>query len=142
MEEDKKDPSLPLYMEWLEALPNDEVDRVKLKVPPVMMQRVGRNTVWINMKMTCEVIKRSEDVVKEYITSELMCRTSVNKNHQLILKKGRFTPHQLQKLLSKFIKTRVICTQCKGHSTTMEKDPVLRMWFVCCPCGMKTPINK
>lgn len=131
------------YLEWLNAIPtfNDRKvlqDRLKVPVPNVV--RVNRSSLWTNMQPTAQQLNRTTDHLVQFVTIELSCKTSVTGEEHLNMG-GKFNSKNLQTVLTKYIKDYVQCPQCLGGATRMEKDAVLRTWFVICDCGGRRSVK-
>eukprot|EP01110_Echinostelium_bisporum_P007110 TRINITY_DN2740_c0_g1_i1.p1 TRINITY_DN2740_c0_g1~~TRINITY_DN2740_c0_g1_i1.p1 ORF type:complete len:285 (+),score=107.43 TRINITY_DN2740_c0_g1_i1:2-856(+) len=106
--------------------------RIFLKVPQVCREGT-KKTVWINFKEICNIMKRKDDHVLNYVFAELGTNGAVDGSHRLIIK-GRFQPKQIENVLRHYISEYVACRTCKSPNTVIKKEN--RLYFLCCEaCG-------
>lgn len=131
------------YLQWLNSIDEYNGQKVlqdKLKVPVPVVVRVNRSSMWTNMQLTAEQLNRTTDHMVNFVTVELSCKTSVTGDSQLCMG-GKFNSKNIQNVLTKYIRDYVQCPQCLGGLTRLEKDAVLRTWFVVCDCGGKKSVK-
>jgi len=130
-----------------EKNPDMSVKKRKV-IPPPILEKVGTNkTMWVNFISIVQILKREPEHVQTYISSEILCESSIDANHRMIIKgKGKISSKNLETTLKKYIEEYVLCSICKGHETFLFKDPITRLSFkkcdVCKSSKSIAPLNK
>jgi translation initiation factor 2 subunit 2 len=104
----------------------------KMKIiPPPILHGMGKKTMWANFSTIAGILKRTVDHIQSYINYEMSTESSIDGNMRLIIK-GKFNSKNLETVLKKYIITYVSCQMCKGHETSLIKDPITRVCFIKC----------
>jgi len=106
------------------------VKKFALKPPSIV--RVGSKKVgWVNFGEICDMMKRAQDHVIQFVLAEFGTEGSMTPEGQLILK-GRYQPKHCESLLRKYIREFVTCEMCKSANTKLERDSSTRLHMVVC----------
>jgi len=107
------------------------VSRKRHIIPPPILQRAGKKTMWTNFSTIVSVLKRPIDHIQSYISYEMSTECSVDGNSRLLIK-GKFNSKNMETVLKKYIIEYVSCYLCKSHDTSIIKDPLTRVCFIKC----------
>jgi translation initiation factor 2 subunit 2 len=107
------------------------VSRKRQIIPPPILQRAGKKTMWTNFSTIVSVLKRPIDHIQSYISYEMSTECSVDGNSRLLIK-GKFNSKNMETVLKKYIIEYVSCYLCKSHDTSIIKDPLTRGCFIKC----------
>lgn len=105
---------------------------MKAKLKPLDVQREGtKKTVVTNFDTLCKEINRDKNHVLSFFMSELCADGSIDGNNRMIIK-GRYSPGAISSIARKYIQQYVICGECKGIDTFIDRDKSTRLFFLCC----------
>ena len=108
----------------------DESGIVRIK-PPKTEQVGSKKTAWLNFRVTCATLNRSEEHVNLFVSSELGILTSVTEGGALLLR-GIFPGQKLEGLIRKYMENYVKCPMCRASKTMLRKDPDSRLMMLDC----------
>jgi len=104
----------------------------KYTLKPPQVVRVGSKKVgWVNFQEICDMMKRPQEHVTQFVLAEFGTEGSTTPDGQLILK-GKYQPKHCESLLRKYIKEFVTCEMCKSANTKLERDSSTRLHMVSC----------
>lgn len=114
----------------------------RLKIPPLSLCRYKTTrTCWSSFAVTCRAMNRPPDHVKKFVDNQLAIKSSVNGAGHLIMP-TRMETRPMTHLLSKYVKTYVMCLRCGSHNTTFCKDKARRLMFtVCQSCHAESSVE-
>lgn len=114
---------------------------VKLKIPPPVVSREAKKTIFSNVKEISLKLQRDPEHVIQYLFAELGTSGSIDGKEQLIIK-GKFLQKQLEYLLKKYILEYVTCQTCKSINTKLVRENANRLYFlVCNSCGSSRSVS-
>ena len=121
---------------------SDETTKTKLVLhQPVVQKLNNKKSLWTNFAIICSSLNRSKDHVMNYVLTECCVEGSIDANEQFLLR-GKFDHKQIESILRKYIVEYVKCNECSQLKTEINKDPVLRLQFICClNCGSKRSVQ-
>jgi translation initiation factor 2 subunit 2 len=102
----------------------------------------NRKTYITNFKLFCEKLNRSQDLVNKYLVKELNCQTSFNNSelNESLKIDNIIRQNVIHSILTSFIKTYIICINCKSGNTQINK--INRLYYlVCSDCNSSSSIN-
>ena len=105
--------------------------RKKQIIPAPILLKAGKKTIWTNFSNTVSVLHRCMDHIQSYISYEMTTECSIDGNYRLLMK-GKFSSKNLEPVLKKYIIEYVSCHMCRGHETSIIKDPLTRLSFLNC----------
>lgn len=120
--------------------------RVSLKLP--IVETKGKITLFVNYKEFCKSISYEgndgddadygtklshEDLLTTFIMDELSTTCNVLDDGSAKIK-GRFKQRNIEIILQKYVKNRVLCAQCKSKKTVVYKKNRLNV-HKCLECG-------
>ena len=129
-----------VYENLYENNPTNKENKLKMVMPIVVNK--NRKTFIQNFKLICDRISRDKYEVKKFIDDELRCeiKSSLNDNDVMIIN-GFFRTNNIKKVLTNYIKTFVLCRECKSKNTELVKED--RILFIKCnTCKSQKSINQ
>jgi len=119
------------------ALPETLKEESRFEIPVIESAIQGRVTVLHNFSEVAKTLNRSPEMLGKYFLSEM--GTSGELTAQRLVLKGQFRPSQLQDKLESFVKSFVLCPECKRPDTLIIHEK--RMSFLKCQaCGARHSI--
>jgi len=118
------------FLELREKHPSLASRKIQV-IPPPILQRVGKKTMWTNFSIIVSVLKRTIEHIQSYISYEMSTECSVDGNSRLLIK-GKFDSKNIETVLKNYIIEYVSCYLCKGLDTSIIKDPLTRVCFIKC----------
>ena len=110
-------------------------NKKKPSFPPLNIISKDRKTFFINFSDICKSINRTQEFVKKYLETETNISTSILGDGGLKFDVN-IKPQQIKNIITNFIKTLIICVDCKSCITILEKDT--RITFLYCKnCNSK-----
>ena len=105
-----------------------DTKKIAIPIPKIVIEGGGRKKYnWVNIVETLDAIDRKVQDLSKYIRNELGKRTSATylEDRQALVLEGKiFDPRKVvnnvQALLQKYLKMRVMCLQCKSLHTTLN----------------------
>jgi translation initiation factor 2 subunit 2 len=108
----------------------DDSSYVRIK-PPKTEQVGGKKTAWLNFRLTCATLNRSEEHVNLFVSSELGVLTSITDGGALLIR-GIFPGQKLEGLIRKYMENYVKCVMCRATKTVLRKDTISRLMMMDC----------
>ena len=105
-----------------------DAKKIAIPIPKIVIEGGGRKKYnWVNIAETLNAIDRKVQDLSKYIRNELGKGTSATylEDRQTLVLEGKiFDPRKVvnnvQALLQKYLKTRVMCLQCKSLHTALR----------------------
>jgi translation initiation factor 2 subunit 2 len=117
------------------------VVRKKQVIPPPILHKTGKKTMWSNFLIVVSILKRSVEHIQSFINYEMSTESSIDGNSRLLIK-GKFNSKNLEKVLTNYIIQYVSCYMCKSTDTVLVKDSITRLSFVNCDtCKSSRSVN-
>ncbi|GMM34478.1 translation initiation factor eIF2 subunit beta [Saccharomycopsis crataegensis] len=114
---------------------------VRLKIPPPIVAREPKKTIFSNVKDISQKLQRDPEHVIQYLFAELGTSGSIDGKEQLIIK-GKFMQKQLEYVLKKYILEYVTCQTCRSINTKLVRENANRLYFmVCNSCGSTRSVS-
>lgn len=114
---------------------------VKWKIPPPVVTREPKKSIFANVKEISKKLNRDPEHVIQYLFAELGTSGSVDGKSQLIIK-GKFFQKQIEYVLKKYIIEYVTCQTCKSINTKLVRENANRLYFlVCNSCGSSRSVS-
>jgi translation initiation factor 2 beta subunit (eIF-2beta)/eIF-5 len=105
--------------------------KTKFKMDAPVCSRTRTKSTWHNFNEVAEKLKRKDQHVLDFITSELGCDGNIGSLGEMVLT-GAFAAKQFINLTTKYIKQYVECEQCHSYDTLYSREEKTRMWTVKC----------
>nr|UXY87254.1 translation initiation factor eiF2 beta-subunit [Cryptomonas sp.] len=110
----------------------NSVSKDKLIIQPPKIAREGsKKTIFLNFEETCLKLRRENDHVLSYISTELGTNASIQDGGGLVLR-GKFQPKGIENILRNYINEYVLCGSCKSADTYFKKDEMNKLCFLQC----------
>lgn len=112
----------------------------KYIVTKPISEKKNRKTFIINFGAVCTSLRRELNALKTYIETELQIDTSIMENNVLVINKI-YQQSDIEKVISRFIKTYVLCSEpkCGSGNTEIIKENRIS-YLVCKVCCSKKAI--
>lgn len=112
----------------------------KLKIPPPILIKVGRKTIWSNFTIITYKMNRKIEHFMSYFLSERGV-TGTLQNKGLAIK-PHVTQDQVISIMKKYMNDYILCKECKSTDTFLIKDSITRLTFVeCTRCNSKRYVS-
>lgn len=140
-------PSYERMLDDIESLQNpDAVPKIHFPAP--LITRLPKKSAWINaaeffaaLAKITPILEGSvniENQCKEFIMEELSTTITVKQEGQYLIK-GRFTEHNMQTIIGKFLKKYHKCKQCGSLEVSLIRDErILKM--ICGKCTSSSAV--
>ena len=132
-----KDQYLSLLERARKQLPKEVFEKSRFETPKVQSFIEGNRTHITNWNIVSKIIRRDEHFIK------LMARefaTSISEEGGRLIFQGKFTASSINKQLSTYVKTYVICPECGKPDTKLVKDDRMLI-LVCEACGARHSVK-
>lgn len=118
------------------------MDDIKTKnsLPPIQVAKKNKNSIIINFQTYGDLLKRPLDQISRFYKEETGLCNSINIHNQLIIQ-GSLNENQCENILRNYIKSFVLCKQCKNIDTHLFKEDGLT-FLICQKCSAKTSLGK
>jgi translation initiation factor 2 subunit 2 len=120
-----------------QQLPKEVFEASRFELPLIESFVEGNKTYITNWKDISKIIRRDEHFVK------LLARefaTSISEEGGRLILQGKFISSSLNKQLSDYVKTYVICPECKKPDTKLVREDRLLI-LVCEACGARHSVK-
>ena len=119
-------------------IPEDISSRARWRLPEPQIMIEGSNTILRNFTEVVGMMDRDDNHVYQYILNEL--GTSGTQESTRILLKGRVPPKRIKEKIVAYVKTFILCGQCKAPDTRFIKED--RTYLLKCQaCGATRPVR-
>ncbi len=108
---------------------NEAKTNQKLIMERPIVSFQNRKSFYTNFRKFCTNIGRNELDVKRFLDDELCCSSSIDSNGAMVID-GRFRSKNLEKPLSNYLTSYVICRECGSSKTELVKED--RIQFLKC----------
>ena len=120
------------------SLPEHAKRRERFEMPQLESYVQGSKTYVKNFSQVLKLIHRSEKDISKFITKELATAATISEG-RLVLN-GRFTQDQVQKMLTNYINTYVLCPECGRPDTKFVEQQGVKM-LKCEACGALSAVK-
>jgi len=114
----------------------------KMVIDEPVISRKNKRTIIENFGTICFKINRDIDIVKDYIQNKLAKKQEdiTLSSAQALIITGSYNNIDLKRHIENYIVTYVICSECRGGDTVLEKENRL-LWLKCNKCNCKKAIQ-
>tara|TARA_B100001758_G_scaffold88593_1_gene75447 strand:+ start:501 stop:968 length:468 start_codon:yes stop_codon:yes gene_type:complete len=128
----------------------DLLDRARERIPEGISQRSrwtmpepeilieGSQTILRNFSDVVDAMDRDANHVYQYLLNEL--GTSGTREQSRIMLKGRVPPKRIKEKLVSYVKTYILCNQCRAPDTRFIKEDRTTL-LKCQACGATRPVR-
>jgi|TARA_B110000967_G_scaffold184617_1_gene204211 translation initiation factor 2 subunit 2 len=142
----KKEMPLGLSMSDYESLldrardriPKDISERSRWTMPEPDVLIEGSQTILRNFSDIVDSMDRDSNHVYQYLLNEL--GTSGTREKARVMFKGRVPPKRIKEKIVSYVKSYVICSQCRAPDTSFIKEARTTL-LKCQACGATRPVR-
>ncbi len=120
---------------------NDYRYQIDKPVIDVCGKKDNKTTLFYNSETIAKYLNISSTFFGKYISHNLSCPLSFNKEFKCVAFKGEYTNEIITKLLIEFINKYILCPICDLPETTLNKNKELGIYHNCKSCGNNTQIK-
>ena len=121
-----------------DRIPTDisERNRWTMPIPEILVE--GNQTIIRNFSSIVDAMDRDANHVYQYLINEL--GTSGTREQVRVLLKGRVPPKRIKEKIVAYVKTYILCEQCKAPDTRFIKEDRTTL-LKCQACGATRPVR-
>lgn len=112
----------------------------EIRPPAPKLMRENRNIIWSNISDFAEHISRTDECVVDFLREEILGREIVLCSHGVKFYKLRINATQLQNVLKKFLREKVVCNECRCLDTRQTQNGKIR-YVECQFCKSIRPLS-
>ena len=121
-----------------DRIPTDISERNRWTMPTPEILVEGNQTIIRNFSSIVDAMDRDANHVYQYLINEL--GTSGTREQVRVMLKGRVPPKRIKEKIVAYVKTYILCEQCKAPDTRFIKED--RTTFLKCQaCGATRPVR-
>ena len=121
-----------------DRIPKDISERARWTMPETEIILEGNQTILRNFSSIVDSMDRDANHVYQFLINEL--GTSGTQESTRILLKGRVPPKRIKEKIVAYVKTFILCGQCKAPDTRFIKED--RTYLLKCQaCGATRPVR-
>jgi len=121
-----------------DRIPKDISERNRWTMPPPEILVEGSQTILRNFAAIVDSMDRDPNHVYQYLVNEL--GTSGTREQVRVLFKGRIPPKRIKEKLVGYVKTYILCEQCRAPDTRFIKEERTTL-LKCQACGATRPVR-
>ena len=121
-----------------DRIPTDisERNRWTMPIPEILVE--GNQTIIRNFSSIVDAMDRDANHVYQYLINEL--GTSGTREPVRVMLKGRVPPKRIKEKIVAYVKTYILCEQCKAPDTRFIKEDRTTL-LKCQACGATRPVR-
>ncbi|MGB1801570.1 MAG: translation initiation factor IF-2 subunit beta [Candidatus Thalassarchaeaceae archaeon] len=121
-----------------DRIPTDisERNRWTMPIPEILVE--GNQTIIRNFSSIVDAMDRDANHVYQYLINEL--GTSGTREQVRVMLKGRVPPKRIKEKIVAYVKTYILCGQCKAPDTRFIKEDRTTL-LKCQACGATRPVR-
>ena len=121
-----------------ERIPKNISERSRWTMPEPEILIEGNQTILRNFSAIVDAMDRDANHVYQFLINEL--GTSGNREQVRVLFKGRVPPKRIKEKIVLYVKTYILCNQCRAPDTRFIKDDRTTL-LKCQACGATRPVR-
>ena len=121
-----------------DRIPTDISERNRWTMPTPEILVEGNQTIIRNFSSIVDAMDRDANHVYQYLINEL--GTSGTREQVRVLLKGRVPPKRIKEKIVAYVKTYILCGQCKAPDTRFIKEDRTTL-LKCQACGATRPVR-
>ena len=121
-----------------DRIPTDISERNRLTMPNPEILVEGNQTIIRNFSAIVDAMDRDANHVYQYLINEL--GTSGTREQVRVMLKGRVPPKRIKEKIVGYVKTYILCEQCKAPDTRFIKEDRTTL-LKCQACGATRPVR-
>lgn len=112
----------------------------RINFPALKVTNKNRLSIISNFGEYPKILNRTKEEISNYFRTEMATSISINAMDQLLIH-GKFNESKCQFIMEKYIKQFVMCRQCRGLNTVLEKENGLT-FLDCKQCRARSSMGK
>ena len=121
-----------------DRIPTDISERNRWNMPNPEILVEGNQTIIRNFSAIVDAMDRDANHVYQYLINEL--GTSGTREQVRVMLKGRVPPKRIKEKIVGYVKTYILCGQCKAPDTRFIKEERTTL-LKCQACGATRPVR-
>ena len=121
-----------------DRIPTDISERNRWTMPTPEVLVEGNQTIIRNFSSIVDAMDRDANHVYQYLINEL--GTSGTREQVRVMLKGRVPPKRIKEKIVAYVKTYILCEQCKAPDTRFIKEDRTTL-LKCQACGATRPVR-
>jgi len=121
-----------------EMIPKDISERARWTMPTPEILVEGNQTIIRNFAAIVDSMDRDPNHVYQFLMNEL--GTSGTREQVRVMFKGRIPPKRIKEKIVSYVKTYILCGQCKAPDTRFIKEGRTTL-LKCQACGATRPVR-
>jgi len=121
-----------------DRIPTDISERNRWTMPTPEILVEGNQTIIRNFSSIVDAMDRDANHVYQYLINEL--GTSGTREQVRVMLKGRVPPKRIKEKIVAYVKTYILCGQCKAPDTRFIKEDRTTL-LKCQACGATRPVR-
>jgi len=121
-----------------DRIPTDISERNRWTMPTPEILVEGNQTIIRNFSSIVDAMDRDANHVYQYLINEL--GTSGTREQVRVMLKGRVPPKRIKEKIVAYVKTYILCEQCKAPDTRFIKEDRTTL-LKCQACGATRPVR-
>ena len=121
-----------------DRIPKDISERSRWTMPEPEILIEGNQTIIRNFAAIVDAMDRDSNHVYQFLINEL--GTSGSREQVRVLFKGRVPPKRIKEKIVSYVKSYILCGQCKAPDTRFIKDDRTTL-LKCQACGATRPVK-
>ena len=121
-----------------DRIPTDISERNRWIMPNPEILVEGNQTIIRNFSAIVDAMDRDANHVYQYLINEL--GTSGTREQVRVMLKGRVPPKRIKEKIVGYVKTYILCEQCKAPDTRFIKEERTTL-LKCQACGATRPVR-
>jgi|TARA_B110000438_G_scaffold26964_1_gene25727 translation initiation factor 2 subunit 2 len=121
-----------------ERIPKNISERSRWTMPEPEILIEGNQTIIRNFAAIVDAMDRDSNHVYQFLINEL--GTSGSREQVRVLFKGRVPPKRIKEKIVSYVKSYILCGQCKAPDTRFIKDDRTTL-LKCQACGATRPVK-
>ena len=121
-----------------DRIPTDISERNRWTMPTPEILEEGNQTIIRNFSAIVDAMDRDANHVYQYLINEL--GTSGTREQVRVMLKGRVPPKRIKEKIVGYVKTYILCEQCKAPDTRFIKEDRTTL-LKCQACGATRPVR-
>ena len=121
-----------------DRIPTDISERNRWTMPTPEILVEGNQTIIRNFSAIVDAMDRDANHVYQYLINEL--GTSGTREQVRVMLKGRVPPKRIKEKIVGYVKTYILCEQCKAPDTRFIKEDRTTL-LKCQACGATRPVR-
>ncbi len=111
----------------------------RFELPRLVIERVGTKTMIRNFRQLTSIMRREPRIVMRYLLKELGTSGNYDDESGILTINAKVSSATLNNLISRFVRTYVLCPTCGAPDTRLEKRG--KAWILICEaCGAEQPV--